>query len=245
MIKILLADDQYLMLEGMKAILKQEPEIEVVGTAQDGRSAIAQVQKLQPDVVLIDIEMPRMNGIAATKYICKHSPNIRVIILTGHKNHKYVAEALQAGASGYVSKDSLLQDLKQAIYSWERSYSYVDTNLLTQAVKKIQKINPTNIDRYKTKIAYLKKYQKSIYNPTLKQRQKSNLFLQNSTSSGVTKANLAPIFGDRIGSKSNMHLRRRSSNIQNLNEFNRRRYLRRIVWLLMAIASFVLSVIIF
>ncbi|MEN9519942.1 MAG: hypothetical protein RLZZ381_2530, partial [Cyanobacteriota bacterium] len=74
-IKIFLADDQYLMLEGIKAILKHEPEIEIVGTARDGHSAVNQVIKLQPDLVLIDIEMPKMNGIVATKYICKHVPD--------------------------------------------------------------------------------------------------------------------------------------------------------------------------
>ncbi|MEM6611573.1 MAG: response regulator transcription factor [Cyanobacteria bacterium P01_C01_bin.72] len=131
MIKILLADDQCLMLEGIKAILKHEPEIEIVGTAQDGQSAIAQVIKLRPDLVLIDIEMPRMNGIVATKYICENMPDTRVIVLTSHKKQSYLTQALQAGASGYLLKDTLVEDLKQAIHSLGRGYSYIEAKLLT------------------------------------------------------------------------------------------------------------------
>ena len=158
-IKILLADDQCLMLEGIKAILKHEPEIEVVGTAQDGRSAIAQVKKLQPDVVLIDIEMPKMNGIIATEYICKYMPDTRVIVLTSHKNQSYIKQALQAGASGYLLKDSLIEDLKQTIRSLSRGYSHIEAKLLTQAVNKIQTVKAI---QYKKKIAYFKKYRKNF-----------------------------------------------------------------------------------
>lgn len=164
MIKILLADDQFLMLEGIKAILEHESEIEVVGTAQDGQAAIAQVKKLQPDILLIDIEMPKMNGIVATKYICKYLPNTRVIVLTSHKSQDYIAQALLAGASGYLLKDSLIKDLKQAIYSLGSGHACAEAKILT---KEVNKNRTTNVVKYQQKIIYLKKYRKSIYQPVL------------------------------------------------------------------------------
>ena len=105
MIKILIVDDQRLILEAVKAILKDESQIEIVGTAQNGQSAIVQVTKLKPDIVLIDIEMPKMDGIIATRYISQHSPNTKIIILTSHKSDNYVTKALQAGASIYLLKN--------------------------------------------------------------------------------------------------------------------------------------------
>ena len=249
-IKILLADDQCLILEGIKSILKHELEIEVVGTAYDGHSAIAQVKKLQPDIAVIDIEMPKMNGISATRYICEYLPNTRVIVLTSHKSPKYITQALQAGASGYLLKDSLLEDLKQAIYSLGRGYSYIEAKLLTQAVNRV----PTaNVNKYQKKITYLKKYRKNIYNPPRK-RQGRQSFLnktieRKSTKFGTTKANQTPIFDSPIY-PTVKELFSTEQNLQNLrvhrsHQFNRQGYLKRIAWLLFAIASFVLSVMIF
>ncbi|MEL6928893.1 MAG: response regulator transcription factor [Cyanobacteria bacterium J06600_6] len=253
MIKILLADDQYLMLEGIKAILKHEPEIEIVGTATDGKNAIEQAIKLQPDLVLIDIEMPRMNGIVATKYICEYMPDTKVIVLTSHKKQSYVTEALQAGASSYLLKDTLIQDLKQAIHSLGRGYSYIEAKLLTQAVDRIQTVK---IVKYKEKVTYLKKHRKSIYKPTAqgraqqlrrKRKVKSQTFSRNSASPGISKASLAPIF-ESPSTQEILQLNRQSSSehqIYTTSNFNRRAYLRRLVWMLMAIASFVLSILIF
>ena len=182
-IRILLADDQSLILEGIKAILEPEPEIEVVGTAQDGKIAIAKVKKLRPDILLIDIEMPEMNGILATKYICKYLPDTKVIVLTSHKDQDYIAEALLAGASGYLWKGNLIEDLKQEIYSFGRGYSSVKAKLLTvedglvqappfsdrervtQAAERDSKIN---IVKYQEKVVRFKKYRKNIYKPSVK-----------------------------------------------------------------------------
>lgn len=244
-IKILLADDRCLMLEGIKAILKHEPEIEVIGTAQDGRSAIVQTRKLQPDIVLMDIEMPEMNGIAATKHICQHQPDIRVIVLTSHQDNAYVTQALQAGASGYLLKETLIEDLKQAIYSLGRGYSYIQAQLLTQAVNKIQK---TNIVKYQEKITYLKKYRKSIYIPSTDILDSSPAYSSNFQSRanlGVTKANLSPIFDSTTDSEFLTaaipeHLRPSS-----LPKIHRRTDRKKITWLLIAIASLILSIIIF
>jgi DNA-binding NarL/FixJ family response regulator len=248
-IKIFLADDQYLMLEGIKAILKHEPEIEIVGTAQDGHSAVTQVIKLQPDLVLIDIEMPKMNGIVATKYICKHVPDTRVIVLSSHKEQSYITEALKAGASGYLLKDSLIEDLKQAIHSSGTNYVYAEGKLLTQTVARRQTVN---IVKYPKKSLYLQRYRKSIYKPALKRQRLqikqnfSNILVRNSVN-GISKASLAPIFDSPTAQEILLLYRTKSQNRRFYHQpkFNRQRYLQRIILMLIAIASFVLSIIAF
>ena len=238
-IEILIVDDRRLIVEGVKAILEQEPEIEIVGTAVNGRAAIAQARKLRPDIVLLDIEMPIMNGITATKYISKYLPNTRIIILTSHKSQKYLDRAFMAGASGYLLKESLIEDLKQAIYSLDRGNFYIDAKLSTRTVNKIQK---TKIVKYQQKITYLKKYRKSIYIPSPRNSTKkicTSNSNHGSLSDGITKANLAVIFEPSLVGK------RVSSYNQVTKKLDRKRYLKKVVWLLLAIASLVLSLIIF
>lgn len=249
-IEILLADDQSLILEGIKAILESEPKIKVVGTAQDGQTAIALVKELRPDILLIDIEMPKMNGILATKYICKYLPKTKVIVLTSHKNQDYIAEALLAGASGYLWKGNLITDLKQEIYAFGKGYSGVKAKLLTQTAKKN---SPTNVVEYQEKIIYFQKYRKNIYKPTVNQqkqqrlRKTSNIRLVNPD---ITKAVFAPTFkpltAQEIRAVKPKTLSPSSpSRVCISPKFNRRKYLKKIIWLLLAISSIVLSSIIF
>lgn len=252
-IKLFLADDQYLMLEGIKAILKHEPEIEIVGTAQDGHSAIDQVIKLQPDLVLIDIEMPKMNGIVATKYICQYMPDTRVIVLTSHKQPSYITQALQAGASGYLLKDSLVEDLKRTIRSLGKGYDYVEAKLSTKTVKRRPIVS---MIKYQKKSVYLQKYRKSIYQPALKsQRLKlqktstntSNILVRNSVNPVINKTSLAPIFDLPATQDISWFYQSKFQNNQFYSQpqFNRQAYLKSIMLMLMAIASFVLSIIVF
>jgi DNA-binding NarL/FixJ family response regulator len=249
-IKIFLADDQYLMLEGIKAILKHEPEIEIVGMAQDGHTAIAQVIKLQPDLVLIDIEMPKMNGIVATKYICEHMPDTKVIVLTSHKKPSYVSEALQAGASGYLSKDTLIQDLKQAIHALGQGDCQIETKLVTPTVDRLK---TTNLVRYKRKIAYIKKYRRSIYKPTRNsQRPKirqnaSRIVSSNSAHFNISRDSLNPFCNSPTAQEILMLYLEKSQTQRLLDSQKNSRHqrLKRIAWMLIAIASFILSIILF
>ena len=239
-IEIVLADDQLMIIEGIKAILEPEPEIEVVGTAGDGQSAIALVKKLRPDILLIDIEMPKMNGILATKYIRKYFPNTKVIVLTSHKNQDYIAEALLAGASGYLWKGNLMiMDLRQEICSFGGGYSGVKAKLLTQTAKK----NSTaNVVKYRKKIIYFKKYRKNIYKPTVNQKQQSHkIFNVRALNADIAKSSLAPIYKPLTAKEIRATNLKTSSPLR----FNRRKYLRRIIWLLLAISSIVLSIVIF
>jgi DNA-binding NarL/FixJ family response regulator len=258
-IKIFLADDQYLILEGIKAILKHEPEIEIVGTAQDGHSAIAQVLQLQPDLVLIDIEMPKINGIVATKYICENMPDTRVIVLTSHKEPSYISEAFQAGASGYLLKDTLIQDLKQIIHSLARGCAQIETKLLSPIGDRLPR---TKIVKYPSKVTYLKKYRKSIYKPILtSSRQKIKLRVarlrpnyqrtlsHNAVNCGISKTTLSPIF-DASATQEMLALYQtkfynQRQKLYSSPRFNRQFYLKKIALMFMAIASFVLSVIVF
>jgi DNA-binding NarL/FixJ family response regulator len=249
-IKIFLADDQYLMLESIKAILKHEPEIEIVGTAQDGHTAIAQVIKLQPDLVLIDIEMPKMNGIVATKYICEHMPHTKVIVLTSHKKPNYVSEALQAGASGYLSKDTLIQDLKQAIRALGQGDCQIKTKLVTPIVDRLK---TTNLVRYKRKITYIKKYRRSIYKPTRNsQRPKirqnaSRIVSSNSAHFNISRDSLNPFCNSPTAQEILMLYLEKSQTQRLLDSQKNSRHqrLKRIAWMLIAIASFILSIILF
>jgi DNA-binding NarL/FixJ family response regulator len=113
--RIMLADDHQLVRAGFRALLKQVPAFEVVAEAKDGREALDLFKKHRPDVVLIDIAMPKLNGLEAIARITKDSPKARVIVLSMHTNQEYVMQAIQAGARGYLIKGDAVSDLKSAI----------------------------------------------------------------------------------------------------------------------------------
>jgi DNA-binding NarL/FixJ family response regulator len=115
MIRVLLADDQSLVRAGFRMILKAEPDIEVVGEAGDGREAIAKAQRVAADVVLMDIRMPHLDGIEATRHITASEQSPRVLVLTTFDQDEYVYEALRAGASGFLLKDAPEHQLLAAI----------------------------------------------------------------------------------------------------------------------------------
>jgi HlyD family secretion protein len=130
MIRILLVDDQNIVRQGIQALLEPRPKLKVVGTAEDGNSAIEQVGTLMPDLVLMDLEMPGMNGITATQKICQQFPKTKVLVLSSHEDREYVTQALRAGASGYLLKNTLAEDLEQAILSVYQGRSQIEVKLL-------------------------------------------------------------------------------------------------------------------
>lgn len=134
MIRILLVDDQNLVQQGIKSLLAQDQRFKVIGAVSDGRSAIRQTSLLRPEIVLLDIEMPGMNGISVTKYICRFFPATKVIILSSHEDKKYVVQALVAGAKAYMLKSSLMDDLEQAILAVNNGYSQIESRLLAKVV---------------------------------------------------------------------------------------------------------------
>ena len=115
-IRILLADDHTILRAGLKMMLNAQPDMEVVGEAQDGRQAIEEAQKLQPDLVLMEITMPDVNGIEATRQIKRLVSDVKILMLTMHEHDEYVFQALQAGASGYMLKEAADTELITAIH---------------------------------------------------------------------------------------------------------------------------------
>lgn len=113
--RIVIAEDHTILREGLKALLTSRPEFEIIGEAQDGHEAIRCVEKFKPNLVLMDLSMPRMNGMDAIKEIKKRSPETKVLVLTVHKTEEYIQATLQAGADGYVLKDSTHSELELAI----------------------------------------------------------------------------------------------------------------------------------
>ncbi|MBL1096045.1 response regulator [Streptomyces coffeae] len=114
-IRVLIADDQVMVREGFSVLLNAQPDIEVAGEAVDGRQAIAQVAKLRPDVVLMDIRMPEVNGLEATREIIAADADAKVLVLTTFDLDEYVYQALRAGASGFLLKDASARQLGEAV----------------------------------------------------------------------------------------------------------------------------------
>ncbi len=125
MIRILLADDHVLVRQGFKLILSEQSDMEIAGEAANGREAVEQAEKLQPDVVIMDVTMPELNGIEATRRITAAAPRTRVLALSMHKDAVYVREILRAGARGYLLKDSADADLIAAVRAVAKGEGYL------------------------------------------------------------------------------------------------------------------------
>ena len=113
--RVVIAEDYTILREGLKALLSSQPEFKVVGEAEDGRDAVRCVQQHTPDLVLMDLSMPRMNGLEAIKEVKRVTPETKIIVLTVHKSEEYVLATLQAGADGYVLKDASHSELVMAM----------------------------------------------------------------------------------------------------------------------------------
>jgi len=116
-IRIVIAEDHTILREGLRALLSSHSDFDIVGEAKDGQDAIRRVEKLEPDLVLMDLSMPRMDGISAINDIKKRYPKIKIIALTVHKTEEYILAALKAGADGYILKDATRNELILAIKS--------------------------------------------------------------------------------------------------------------------------------
>ena len=125
-ISVLLAEDHTLVRKGLRALLEDHTEIEVIAEADEGRQAVRMVEQTRPDVVLMDFSMPGLNGLEATRQIKQRLPEIKVLVLTRHKNQEYIDRVLEAGASGYIIKKSAPEELVLAIQAVHRGDSYLD-----------------------------------------------------------------------------------------------------------------------
>ncbi len=130
MIRLLLVDDQQLICQGLKAMLSLESDLEVIGIAHNGKAALEQVEALQPDVVLMDLKMPVMDGREATRLICQSFPNTSVLVLTTFDDDGYIIDAMRAGAKGYLLKDMPSEELAQAIRLVQCGYTQLAPGLM-------------------------------------------------------------------------------------------------------------------
>ena len=128
-ITVLLADDHAIIREGLRALLEGEPDIEVVGEAETGRQAVQRTQRLRPAVVVMDIAMPLLNGLEATRQILKATPATRVLILSAHRDDEYVDEAVRIGAAGYLIKQTSAHVLPAAIRAAHKGQRFFDPTI--------------------------------------------------------------------------------------------------------------------
>lgn len=134
-IRVLLAEDHTIVRKGLRALLDGEVDIEVIAEAADGRQAVSLANELHPDVVLMDISMPLMNGLEATLRIKERYPEIRVVVLTMHANEEYIFQSLRAGAEGYLVKQTAPAELVSAIHSAYRGDSFLSPAISKRVIE--------------------------------------------------------------------------------------------------------------
>ena len=148
-IKVLVADDHTILRQGIKALLDNQEGIEVIGEAKDGREALAIIEETLPDVILMDIAMPGLNGLEATRRIKKKFPRMKVLVLTMYTNEEYIFQILNAGANGYLVKETAFQDLISAIKAVYKNEAFMSPSIskkvINSYIKKAQDDEETNL----------------------------------------------------------------------------------------------------
>ena len=147
MIRILLVDDQFLIREGLKSMLESNPDMQVVGEAENGQKALEQIPILQPDIVLMDIRMPVMDGVAATGAIAQHYPDTKVLVLTTFDDDEYVSQAMRLGAKGYLLKDTEPDELALAIRAVYKGHTQLGPGLFEKALMYVAPRHSTTIEQ--------------------------------------------------------------------------------------------------
>ncbi|MBN4007005.1 response regulator transcription factor [Nostoc sp. LPT] len=144
MIKVLLVDDQSLIRQGLRTLLELEPDLEIVGEAENGEQAINSVAKFQPDVILLDIRMPIMDGVAATQEIQKRFAKTKILVLTTFDDDEYVSAALKNGAMGYLLKDTPSEELAVAIRAVHKGYTQLGPGIVKKLLTQFSHVAPTH-----------------------------------------------------------------------------------------------------
>jgi len=144
MIKVLVVDDQSLVRQGLRALLELESDLDVVGEAENGQVAINLIPKLCPDVILMDIRMPVVDGVAATKEITQNFPNIKILVLTTFDDDEYVAAAIKYGAMGYLLKDTPSEELAAAIRALHKGYTQLGPGIVKKLITQYLPTAPIN-----------------------------------------------------------------------------------------------------
>lgn len=141
-LRVLLADDHAIVREGLKALINGHPDMEVVGEAPDGRTVCAKANELHPDVIVMDVSMPDVNGVQATRDVRRQRSDVRVLALTVHEERSYLRELMEAGASGYVLKRSAPENLVHALRVVARGDVYLDPSVTAPVLGRLAKAHP-------------------------------------------------------------------------------------------------------
>jgi two-component system response regulator NreC len=150
-VKIMLADDHTIVRQGLARLLEEQPNLKVIGEATNGRHAVDKATQLKPDIVIMDIAMPRLNGIEAAKKIRKHLPETKIIILSMYSHEHYIHELLESGVSGYLLKDSSGRDIIRAVHAAMKNETYLSPSIskvLVDTYRSHRKVS-SQAERYK------------------------------------------------------------------------------------------------
>ena len=163
MIRLLLVDDRELVCQGLQVMLNLEPDIEVVGTANNNQVAIQQVKALQPNIVLMDIKMPVMDGREANRIICQQFSDTKVLVLSTFEEDDYIAHSIEAGAKGYLLKDMPIEDLVESVRLVNRGYSVMKDELRKKTVGNVAN-NKSGTETEQSKLAELTPREIEVFN---------------------------------------------------------------------------------
>jgi NarL family two-component system response regulator LiaR len=194
MIRVLICDDQDIVRQGLEVILSKSSNIEVVGTAEDGAEALELIPQIQPDIVLMDLKMPGMNGIVATQRICNQFPEVKVLVLTTYDADEWVFDAIRSGASGYLLKDTPREELIRAIQGTASGKTHVDPDIAGKLLAHAARTSPvpkTKIveELSQREVEVLKLLARGLANADIAQR----LFLSEGTVRNYVSAILAKL----------------------------------------------------
>jgi two-component system, NarL family, response regulator LiaR len=145
--KVIICDDQAIVRDGLSMLLKLEPDIQIVGTAEEGATALELVKKERPDLVLMDLKMPILNGVEATRQIKKYYPDVKVLVLTTYDDDQWIFDAIQAGASGYLLKDTPRDQLIKALRGTIAGKTYLDPAVAGKVLNQVytRQIHPATL----------------------------------------------------------------------------------------------------
>jgi DNA-binding NarL/FixJ family response regulator len=195
MIRLLLVDDQSLILHGLRAMLELEPDLAVVGSANNGKVALEQVAILQPDVVLMDVQMPVMGGSVATQFICQQFPNTKVLILSTFDDDQYICDVMRAGAKGYLLKDMPSEELAQAIRLVHGGYTQLGPGLMEKLMANVSDSHTSSPKNISKKLAQLTPREQDVLHLIADGSTNRDIAQQLYISEGTVKTHVTHLLG--------------------------------------------------
>jgi DNA-binding NarL/FixJ family response regulator len=162
MIRVILVDDQPLFREGLRAVLSADAGLEIVAEAGNGEEALRACEQHRPDVALMDLNMPAMNGVVATRRLRIQNPDCKVLVLTTFDEDKWLFEALRAGAVGYLLKDATAERLKEAVHAAARGDSFLDPSVASKVLAELSRLNARGPSASETKNPFTERESKVL-----------------------------------------------------------------------------------